>query len=55
MDEQQNTIHLIQPKKTIYLPVYVVDESEILKGKNIVIMRGFFWYWKVYCCIGLSL
>ena len=32
--------HLIQPKKTIYSPVYVVDESEILKGKNIVITGG---------------
>ena len=26
--------HLIQPKKTIFSPVYVVGESEILKGKN---------------------
>ena len=32
--------HLIQPKKTIYSPVYVVDKSEILKGKNIVITGG---------------
>lgn len=32
--------HLIQPRKIIYSPVYVVGESEILKGKNVVITGG---------------
>lgn len=32
--------HLIQPKKIIYSPVYVIGESELLKGKSIVITGG---------------
>lgn len=40
MNIKQKILRLIRPRKVLYSPIYTIKESEVLKGRNIVITGG---------------